>query len=42
MKGKGLARAKGPDRFRGAGRWVRATEKEYKTFTTAFRSSSDR
>ena len=42
MKKKGLERNRGVDRFRGASRWIRATEKEFKTFTTAFRSRKDR
>jgi len=42
MKKKGLTRATGPERFRGASRWAHATEMEYKTFTTAFRSRTDR
>lgn len=42
MKAKGLKRERGLTRFRGASRWIRATENDYKTFTTAFRSRRDR
>ena len=40
MKKKGLKQAKGPDRFRGVSRWIRATEGEYQTHIAAFRSKT--
>ena len=42
MKQKGLVRDTGVNRFRGASRWVRATDKEHDAYTTAFRSRRDR